>query len=583
MQSYKRTHNLGELGSGHVGEKVVLAGWVNKCRDLGNLIFVDLRDKYGITQLIFEPQTAFYEMAAKLRAEWVISVLGTVRLRSEPNPKIATGSIEILVEDFQVLSESKVPPFSVSDKEVEVKEDLRLKYRYLDFRRGYILEKLKTRHNITLATRNYLDSLDFTEISTPILSKSTPEGARDYLVPSRIYPGHFYALPQSPQLYKQLMMIGSLDRYFQIASCFRDEDLRSDRQPEFSQIDLEMSFIRQKEIMEVGEGLMREIFKKVIGRDLTAPFKRMSYNECLSRYGCDKPDLRYGLELYTFTDLVQNSSFSIFKEQIKNGGIVKGLSINKPLSRKEIEKLEEIPKQFQLQLYYMKREDGSLVSGISKFFDNGKLKEIQKRADLKDGDILFMVAGKEGSVNLSLDQLRRHLAKQLNLAKSDDFQFLWVVDFPLFSLDKETEEIQSEHHPFTAPNFDDLVYFDKEPLKVRSQSYDLVLNGYEIASGSIRIHDNKLQEKIFRMLKLSEEDIHQKFGFFMEALQYGTPPHGGFAIGLDRLTMILSNTDNIRDVIAFPKTIKAQDLMAEAPSIVEASLLKDLKIKIKGC
>jgi aspartyl-tRNA synthetase len=574
MEEYKRTHTCGELNKSHLGKKVSLCGWVHRCRDFGNCVFIDLRDKYGLTQIVLDGEFA---KRFDLHQEWVINVKGIVSLRGEANTKIASGEIEIKAESILVLSKAKTPPFVVNDEQ-DVKDDLRLKYRYLDFRKGYLIDQMTLRHRAVLAARNFFDAHGFTEVATPILSKSTPEGARDYLVPSRVYPAFFYALPQSPQLFKQLLMIGGLDKYFQIATCFRDEDLRSDRQPEFTQIDVEMSFNTPQDVFFVIEKMMKHIFKTCIDMDLNTPFMHMRYKDCLEYYGCDKPDLRYDMKFFRLDDIVKKSSFAIFKDD-KN--ITKAFVVNnKELSRKELEEYSEFIKPFNVRdLYFMKRTKEGFSGGVTKFFTSELLLEIEKKMGILEHDTVLIVSGEEACVNQALDQLRRLLAKKLNLIKKGDFKFLWVEDFPLFSLDKETKEITSEHHPFTMPHLEDIVFLEKEPLRVRSLSYDLVLNGYELASGSQRIHNEELQAKIFHLLKLTKEEMEKKFGFFIEALQYGTPPHGGIAVGLDRLMMILSGTENIRDVVAFPKTIKAADLMTGSPSLVDEKQLRELKIK----
>jgi aspartyl-tRNA synthetase len=598
MFDFRRTHTCGELNFSHVNKMVTLSGWVNKRRDHGGLIFIDIRDKFGITQLIFDPKISkeAHEISNSLRSEYVISIKGKVisRGKDKTNSKMATGEIEIEVSQIEILSTSKTPPFSVSDDAIDINEELRLKYRYLDIRRGDIIKKLEMRHKIALEVRNYLSSLGFLEIETPILSKTTPEGARDYLVPSRIYPGNFYALPQSPQLFKQLLMISGLDKYFQIARCFRDEDLRADRQPEFTQIDIEMSFNTPEELFSVAEKLFVVLFKKCFDQELKTPFMRLSHKEALEHYGCDKPDLRFEMPLIRLDEQIKKSEFSLLKDLLHDGShggashsktsqsnAIKALCVKKTeMSRKEVEALASFVENFNVKhLISMKKANGVISSSAAKFFSSDLLSEIEKITKMEDGDLLLIAGGAESCVNQGLDQLRRHLAKKLGLIPPNSFKFLWVTDFPMFALDKETKEITSEHHPFTSPNFEDMHLLEKDPLKVRALAYDLVLNGYEIASGSQRIHNGELQEKIFKLIKLSEDAIKQKFGYFIEALKYGTPPHLGMALGLDRISMIFTNTENIRDVVAFPKTQKASDLMTQSPSLPDESQLKELKLK----
>lgn len=586
MFDFRRSYDCGSLSSVNIGEKVTLSGWVNRRRDHGGLIFIDLRDRYGITQLLFDPKISklAHEKASSLRNEWVISILGEVVSRGEglTNANLSTGEIEIKVETLEILSEAKTPPFSIADESLEVNEELRLKYRYLDMRRGHLQKNLIMRHKIMLAARNYFDSEGFVEVSTPILSKSTPEGARDFLVPSRVYPGNFYALPQSPQLFKQLLMVGGMDKYFQIAPCFRDEDLRADRQPEFTQIDVEMSFNTPHAIFKVIEGLMKAVFKKCLNVDLLTPFPHLSYKECMETYGSDKPDLRYDMKLVRLDDLIKKSDFKLLVDHVKKGNSVKAICVKEgsDTSRKTIEETyTRIVSQFGVHgLSFMKKGSEGVTSSITKFFDIELLKEIEERMFLENGDMILIAAEEDSKLNPALDQLRRYIAKERNLIVKDSLKFLWVDNFPLFSIDKESGQMQSENHPFTSPHFEDLALLETDPLKVRSLSYDLVLNGYEMASGSQRIHDSKLQEKMFRLLKLTEDEIKARFGYFVEALQYGTPPHLGLAVGLDRLTMIMSGTDNIRDVIAFPKTQKGSDLMSESPSKVPPAHLKELRI-----
>lgn len=587
MQNYRRSHTCGELRLENVGETVRLSGWVHRRRDHGGLIFIDLRDRFGLTQLVFDPKQNLdtHTLAEKLRAEWVISVSGIVVTRTEgmENPQLATGSIEVIVNKLEVLSKAKTPPFSISDETLHVHEELRLKYRSLDIRRGILSNNLIIRHHVMLHTRNYLSNLGFLEISTPILGKSTPEGARDYLVPSRVHPAHFYALPQSPQLYKQLLMMSGMDRYFQIATCFRDEDLRADRQPEFTQIDIEMSFgTPQDDLMPILEGLVKLIFKEIATVDISTPFRKIPYQDCMEKYGCDRPDLRFGMELKVLDDIAKDSEFEVFQNIIKDEGTVKGFCVpsGAEISRKTIEEYTEFVRRFGVQgLAWMKFQQGTFQSSIVKFFTSQQLITLAKRFDAKEGDLLLMIADQPSKANQALDHLRRHIAKERSLIPAQTYEFLWVTDFPLFSFDQETQRLQSEHHPFTSPHPEDIDLLDKAPLKARSSGYDLVLNGYEIGGGSQRIHEPGLQEKIFELIRLNPHEIEEKFGFFIDALSYGTPPHLGIALGLDRLVMLLAGTDNIRDVIAFPKTQNASDLMNGCPSPVAKQQLEELKIQ----
>ena len=579
-----KTHHCAELTKTNIGQTITLAGWVNRRRDHGGLIFIDLRDHGGITQLVFDPRVneAVHSKAHSLRSEWVIQIKGEVIPRAEgmTNPKMKTGEIEIKVDYLNILSEAQTPPFSICEEE-EVREELTLKYRYLDMRRGPLLENLKARHKTTQCIRNFLDDREFYEVSTPILSKSTPEGARDYLVPSRIHPNSFYALPQSPQVFKQILMVSGLNRYFQICPCFRDEDLRADRQPEFSQLDLEMSFESTDTLFELIEELMEKICKTHKRPLPKKPFLRMSYPECMELYGTDKPDLRIPLTLLTIDDLAKESEFSVFKDQCASGGTVKGMKVpqGSDISRRKIDEYTQFVSQFGIKgLAFMKFQNGALSSSIVKFFSEEQQSELIKRFELQEGDLIFFVADRLDRVNQALDHLRRALGKERGLIAKED-ALLWVVDFPLFMRSDEGE-LESSHHPFTAPHCEDIELIDQDPTRVRSLSYDLVWNGYEIASGSQRIHDPKLQKKIFESLRLSKHDIEQKFGSFVNALSYGTPPHLGIALGLDRIMMILLETDNIKDVIAFPKTQKAADLMLNSPSKVEDSQLKELHIEL---
>ncbi|MEI8365613.1 MAG: aspartate--tRNA ligase [Parachlamydiaceae bacterium] len=587
MFDYRRTHDCGTLRKEHVGKQVVLSGWVNRRRDHGGLIFIDLRDRFGLTQIVFDPEKnpQAHTIGEQLRSEWVISVHGTVipRRPGMENPKLPTGDIEVQIDKMEILSKAKTPPFSISDEQIEVNEELRLKYRYLDIRRGDVAQKLVLRHRAMLATRLYLDQHGFLEISTPILGKSTPEGARDYLVPSRVYPGTFYALPQSPQIFRQLLMVSGMDRYFQIAQCFRDEDLRADRQPEFTQIDIEMSFGIPDDLMLIIEGLVKTLFKECINIDISTPFRRLSHKICMDKYGCDRPDLRFGMDLVNLNTIASRSSFTVFLEQIKGGGTVKGLCVSggADISRKTIDDYTEVVGRLGIKgLAWMKLQDGKLASSIVKFFSDELQNELIHAMGMKDGDLIFMIADMPPRANQGLDHLRRHIARERKLIPANTHEFVWVTDFPLFSWNEDEKRLDSEHHPFTSPNPADIGLLDTDPLAARSSGYDLVLNGYEIGGGSQRIHSSDLQQKIFEKLNLSPEELKSKFGFFLEALSYGTPPHLGIALGLDRVMMILTNTDNIRDVIAFPKTQKAGDLMLECPATVAKQQLKDLMISV---
>ncbi len=584
---YRRTHKCHVLRKDHIGETVTLSGWVNRRRDHGGIIFIDLRDRFGITQLVFDPEKneASHKEADKLRSEWVITVKGRVFSRGEgmSNPKLPTGDIEIFVDTMEILSKAKTPPFSICDEMIEVNEELRLTYRYLEIRRGDLAKNLVMRHKAMQVIRKILAEQDFIEVCTPIMAKSTPEGARDYLVPSRITPGTFYALPQSPQIFKQLLMIGGMDRYFQIAPCFRDEDLRADRQPEFHQIDLEMSFERPENLQAILEKMMKSLFGECLGVDVPIPFRRLPYSECLEKYGCDKPDLRFGMELKTIDDIAEKSEFSVFQDVIATGGTVKGFCVpgGADISRKGIDDYTTFVAQFGIKgLAWMKLQDEGLSSSIVKFFPETQQNALVERFNMRVGDLLFFIADTKERTNQSLDHLRRFVAKTRKMIPEGKYEFLWVTDFPMFGYDSREGKIEALHHPFTSPHPDDLHLLDSNPMSMRSLSYDLVLNGYELGSGSQRIHNQDLQKKIFEVLRLTDEEIKQKFGFFIEALTYGTPPHLGMGLGLDRIVMLLCNTDNIRDVIAFPKTQKAADVMMDCPSKVEKKQLDELKVAV---
>lgn len=568
----------------NVGEVVTLYGWVQKKRDLGGVVFIDLRDRSGIVQLVVRDKSDFYEEASNVKAEYVLKVTGTVSERESKNPNLPTGDIEIEVSNFEVLNTSKDIPFEITDDTTAL-EDTRLKYRYLDLRRRKLTNNLITRHKITMAVRNFLDNERFLEVETPVLCKSTPEGARDYLVPSRVNKGKFYALPQSPQIFKQLLMVGGIERYFQIAKCFRDEDLRSDRQPEFTQVDIEMSFVDQEDVMDLTERLVASVFKEVKGIDIKLPLMKMKYDDAMDKYGSDKPDLRFEMPISNITEIFKNTSFSVFKNVIDEGGIINCLVVKdaaSQYSRKGLDQLTEFVKTYKASgLAYLKFEDE--VSGsIAKVVSEEELNKLKEMLKIEKNDLLLIVADKKYSiVKTSLGALRCKLGRDLGLIKKDDYKLLWVVEFPSFEYSEEEGRYVACHHPFTAPLDSDVDKLISDKEHCYSKAYDIVINGYEAGGGSIRIHKEEVQEKMFRALELSEEDIKNKFGFFVEALKYGTPPHGGLALGLDRLTMLLSGTDNIREVIAFPKTASASCLMSECPNTVSDKQLDELGIKVK--
>ncbi len=584
-----RTHTCGELNEKALGKSVELCGWVGSRRDHGNIVFIDLRDGYGLIQVVFNPQVRLemHAVAEELRPEFVVKVEGKVTLRpaGTENPKLKTGLIEVHAEKAVILNRAATPPFEISDN-VSVTEETRLKYRYLDLRRAAMQNNLRLRHKVCKLARDYFDERKFVEVETPILTKSTPEGARDYLVPSRVNHGMFYALPQSPQLFKQILMVSSFDRYFQIAKCFRDEDLRADRQPEFTQFDIEMSFVTEEDIYELSEGLMKKIVKETIGYDLKTPFPRVKYAEAMARYGCDKPDTRFALPLSEITELVKDCQFKIFQEVIRKSGRI--IAINAKgrgsYSRGNIDQLIEFVKEYGAKgLANFKVENGALVSQIDKFFSKGELAAIKEKLAGEDGDMIFIVADKERIAYESMAALRKYLGKSLNLIDENKFDFLWVTDFPLFKYNDEEKRWESEHHPFTSVHPDDVGLLEggKSLERVRSRAYDLVINGTEIGSGSIRIHERKLQELIFKTIGIDEENARMRFGFLLDAFQYGAPPHGGVAFGLDRLMTFLVRCESIRDVIAFPKTQKAFCPMTNAPSDVDEKQLNELGIKIK--
>ena len=580
---YKRTHTCGELRKTQLGETINLNGWVNTVRLHGQVVFVDLRDRYGKTQIVFDADSfsGDFEAVKKLSMEDVLSVKGIVRDRAESaiNPNMKTGEIEIAVSDYMMLNEAAPLPFVLSDRG-NAEENLRLKYRYLELRMEELQNNMMIRHKTYQAVRGYLSDLDFMEIETPFLMKSTPEGARDYLVPSRIHQGKFYALPQSPQIYKQILMIANYDRYFQIVKCFRDEDLRADRQPEFTQIDIEMSFIDEEDIFEKMEGMTCSVFKSVRNVDLPSTFPRLTWDEAMETYGSDKPDLRYGMELQDVKEFTDVSEFNAFKSAEKVKGIV--VEGGAKYSRKNIDGFTDYVKKYKAKgLAWMKGDNGVFTGGISKFFSEELQKSICEKCGVNDGDILFMI-GDSASITLNaLGHLRVEIAKRETLANKDDFKPVWITEFPMFEYDKDADRFIAMHHPFTAPREEDLDMLDSDPSNTLSRGYDLTMNGYEIAGGSIRIHSPKVQEKVFSLLGLSRKEAIEKFGFLVEALTYGAPPHGGIAFGFDRLVMLLAGTGNIRDVIAFPKTTSATSLMDESPSNVSNDQLDDLGIQLK--
>ena len=576
-----RTHNNGELRLQDVNSEVTLCGWVSKRRNFGALVFIDLRDRYGITQLVFNEDIA--AQISDVRNEYVLQVKGTVVERKDKNPKLETGEIEVVVSEVKIINTAITTPMIIAD-ETDALEDTRLKYRYLDLRRPVLQKNLILRNRITLLVRNYLAKYGFTEVETPILCRSTPEGARDYLVPSRISKGQFYALPQSPQLYKQLLMVGGMDRYFQIARCFRDEDLRADRQPEFSQIDIEMSFVDEEDIWSMTEGLMKEIFKDIKGIELPE-FKRIPYDTCMEKYGSDKPDLRFDMPLYNVSEVFANTEFKVFENCLNEGGIIQAMNVKNgadKFSRKQLDKLQDYVKVYGAKAFAnLKLTSEGFAGSVTKVLSDAEKEALRTMLNIEENDIVFFVADKKKVAQTSLGALRVKLGHDLDLINKDAYEFLWVTDFPMFEYDENENRYVAAHHPFTSPNLEDVDKLMSDPAHCYSRAYDLVLNGYELLSGSIRIHDQKLQEKVFEAIGMTLEEAHEKFSWFMDAFQYGTPPHGGVGIGLERLTMILAGTDNIRDVVAFPKTASASDLMAQAPSPVDPAQLKELGIETK--
>ncbi len=586
MTGLKRTHYCGTLRASDIGSEVTVCGWVQRQRDLGQLIFIDLRDRTGIVQLAFDDNTdkAIFDKAFSARSEFVLCAKGTVRERSAKTNKIPTGDIEIEVSDLRVLSKAQTPPFEIVDKS-KTAEDVRLKYRYLDLRRAPLQNNIITRSKIAKIARDYFYDNGFIEIETPMMIKSTPEGARDYLVPSRIHNGKFYALPQSPQIYKQLLMLSGFDRYIQLARCFRDEDLRADRQPEFTQIDMELSFVDVDEIMDINEGLMVKLFKEIKGIDLPTPFTRMSYEDAMNTYGSDKPDVRFGMEINDLTDTVKNVDFVVFKSAVENGGSVRAIvakNAASTLTRKKIDKLTEFVKGIGAKgLAYIRWADEAPNCSFNKFLGEGDLDRIISTLGAEKGDVVLIVADKNSVTLPVLGALRLEVAKQLDLIPKDEFKFVWIVDFPFFEKDEESGEWVAMHHPFTMPKEECLEFLETDPGKVIAKAYDLTLNGTELSSGSMRITDYELQQKMFRALKLTDEEIDAKFGFLVEAYKYGAPPHGGMGIGLDRIAMLMCGAESLRNVTAFPKVQNASELMSNCPSAVDQESLDVLGIQIK--
>jgi len=582
----KRTHYCGAIRAEDAGKTVILMGWVQRRRDHGGVIFVDLRDREGLVQIVFNPELnpAVHQEAHKIRSEYVLAVQGTVRKRPEgmENPDLLTGGIEVMIDELEILNESKTPPF-VLDAGEEISENVRLKYRYLDLRRPELQKKIILRSQAATATREYFHGQGFIEVETPFLTKSTPEGARDYLVPSRVNQGMFYALPQSPQIFKQLLMVSGFDRYYQIVKCFRDEDLRSDRQPEFTQVDVEMSFIDENDIITVMEGYMAHVFKACLGLTLKTPFPRIAYQDAIDRYGKDSPDIRFSMELKDLTDILRDSGFNLFQEVAASGGVIKAIKIedSKKLSRKDLDGLRDYVANYGAKgLAWARVIPDGWTSPIFKFLKPMEIQQINARMEAQDGDLMVFVADKPGIVRDSLGNLRIHVAKQLGLIDPAALAFTWVTEFPLMEYSDTAKRFVSTHHPFTSPVMEDLPFLETDPGRVRARAYDLVLNGSEIGGGSIRIHSQKVQAMIFKALGLGQEEARSKFGFLLDALEYGTPPHGGIAFGFDRLIMLMTGTDSIRDVIAFPKTQKAACLLTDAPSTVSIEQLLELSLKI---
>ena len=586
LGAMRRTHHLKELNAAHVGSEVVLMGWVQRRRDHGGVIFVDLRDRNGITQVVFNPDhnAEVHAKAHVIRSEFVLAVRGRVEKRPEgmTNPELATGEIEVMADALKILNRAQTPPFMIEDN-VEVSENIRLEHRHIDLRRPKIQKNIITRHRATAAIRNFMNENGFLDIETPVLTKSTPEGARDYLVPSRINQGMFYALPQSPQLFKQLLMISGFDRYYQIVRCFRDEDLRADRQPEFTQVDMEMSFVGEEDVMAIAEGMVAAVFKEVKDITLTTPFPRMTYAEAMNRFGLDRPDLRFGLELKDISDIAGASGFKVFADVVKKGGLVKAINAKgcATFTRKEIDDLTDFVAVYRAKgLAWIKVRENDWQSPIAKFFTDEEKEKMRQRLDMAPGDLIFFVADQAKITNDALGNLRNHLGAKLKLTDPDEFNFVWVTHFPMFEYDETEKRYQALHHPFTSPLESDYDLLETDPLKVNSRAYDMVLNGSEIGGGSIRIHQKDLQIKILKSLGMEKEEYEEKFGFLIAALDSGAPPHGGLAFGLDRLMTILCGGDSIREVIAFPKTQKGACLLTDAPSPASRDQLMELALKI---
>ncbi|WP_206458070.1 aspartate--tRNA ligase [Anaerovorax sp. IOR16] len=582
---FKRTHMCGTLTLANVQEEIVLNGWIQKRRNLGGLIFCDLRDKTGIVQIVFNDDIPkeLFEKADKLRSEFVVGIKGTVKERESKNKDLSTGDIEVFASDLMIYSESETPPIYVKDDD-KVSEDLRLKYRYLDLRKLKMQRNLSFRHKVTKIARDFFDEDGFTEVETPILINSTPEGARDYIVPSRVNQGKFYALPQSPQLFKQLLMVSGTDRYFQIAKCFRDEDLRADRQPEFTQIDLEMSFVDANDVISTQERFMKKLFKELMNLEINTPFPRLTYEEAMTRFGSDKPDTRFGFELKYLNETVKDCDFQVFKNALSSGGDVRGININgysDRFSRKDLDKLQDAAKAYGAKgVAWIRVGESEHTSSIGKFFTPEQMNAMIQIFEGKPNDLILIVADKPSVVFDSLGFLRREIAGRLGLLNDKEYNFLWVVDFPMYEYNEELGRYQAMHHPFTAPKAEDIPLMDTDPSKVKAEAYDIIMNGVELGGGSIRIHDRTLQAKIFEILGLSEEEANSKFGFLLEAFKYGVPPHGGLAYGLDRLVMLLTGSQSIREVMAFPKNQAAQCMLSDAPSVIEQSQLDELAIQI---
>lgn len=587
LDDFKRSHYCGVLRESDIDQRVTLMGWVQKKRNLGGLIFVDLRDREGLVQIIFDTEVSkeAFDKANGIRGEFVIAIQGKVKMRESINDRIPTGKIEVFADELKILSESEIPPIHINDED-NAGENLRLKYRYLDLRKAKMQKKLIFRNKVAKAVRDFFDEEGFIDIETPFLNKPTPEGARDYLVPSRVNQGHFYSLPQSPQIFKQLLMVSGFDRYYQITKCFRDEDLRADRQPEFTQIDVEMSFVNMEDVISINEKMIKEVFKKTMNVDLEIPFKRMTYDTAMENYGSDKPDLRFGFKLESIDDIAEKSSFKVFSSTIENGGTVRGINVKgyeSSFTRKDISKLEEYAKTVGAKgLAWMKFKDGEVSSPIAKFFSGDEIEELKKVFYAQDGDLLLFVADKKNVVLTALGALRVEIAKKVNIIDEDELNFLWVTEFPVFEYDEEEDRYVAKHHPFTSPIDEDLHLLETEPHLVKAKAYDIVLNGVEIGGGSIRIHDSKLQNRMFKALGLSDEEVQEKFGFLIEAFRYGTPPHGGIAYGLDRLVMLMTKSESIREVIAFPKTQNATCMMSNAPGLAEQKQLDELSIKLNA-